>query len=322
MTAAGSQPRHHVRQQEPVAAAVLLVRQHRAADELQVDADLVRPPGPRLYLHQRVPAEPLQHLVVAARVLGVRVGGVGGSDHLLPLPRVVLEPRLDVVAVPPQLAGRQGDILLVDLARLELQRQFPVRHLVLGDQDDAAGVPVKPVDDPWAEGAVGPAEPVLEAERQGVRQGAGPVAAGRVDDHVGRLVHQRDRLVLVKNVERDVFWDDDVVDRLGQLDAEPVLVADLVTRLGRPAVDRDVPALDRLLKLGAAEVREVAVQELVEPRPLALDADDHLDRVAGPRVRGRLGDGDLVRGDQLVVEVRSGHGGMSDGRHSAAVRVG
>ena len=63
--------------------------------------------------------------------------------------------RLDVVAVAVEHARGDGDVLLEDLARLELHAQVAVRLLLLGDEDDAAGVAVEAVDD---------ARPVVAAE--------------------------------------------------------------------------------------------------------------------------------------------------------------
>ena len=72
---------------------------------------------------------------------------VVGDGHLDPVVRVVRDPRFDVVAVAIEHAGGDGDVLLEHLARLELHAQVAVGLLVLGDQDDAAGVAVEPVDD-------------------------------------------------------------------------------------------------------------------------------------------------------------------------------
>ena len=62
------------------------------------------------------------------------------------------------------------------------------------------------------------AEVLAEVPLEGVDQRAGPVPLRRVDDHVGRLVHDREPVVLVQHVERDVFRDGNVVRRLRHLD--------------------------------------------------------------------------------------------------------
>ena len=66
-----------------------------------MDADLVRAPGPRLYAAVGVAAEPLDHFVKAARVLGVLVVLVG-DGHLHPVEPVVGDRRFNVIAVAVQ----------------------------------------------------------------------------------------------------------------------------------------------------------------------------------------------------------------------------
>ena len=80
---------------------------------------------------------------------------VVGDRHLDAVVRVVADPALDVVAVAVEHAGGDRDVLLEDLARLELHAQVAVRRFLLGDEDDAAGVAVEAVDD---------ARPVVAAE--------------------------------------------------------------------------------------------------------------------------------------------------------------
>src|SRR5439155_11798856 len=56
--------RHQVRQPQTVAAAIDLVRENGAADARQVDANLMRPPGPRLYAAKCEAAKALDHFVI------------------------------------------------------------------------------------------------------------------------------------------------------------------------------------------------------------------------------------------------------------------
>ena len=60
----------------------------------------------------------------------------------------MLDPAFDVIAVAIEDAGRDGRILLEDAAAFEHGREFPVRPLFLGDEDDAARVAIETVDDP------------------------------------------------------------------------------------------------------------------------------------------------------------------------------
>ena len=66
---------------------------------------------------------------------------------------------------------------------------------------------------------------------------------------------------------------------------ELVVVADLVARLARLAVDRDRAGLDRALQIGAAVVLQVHVNVMIEPHALGLDPHQQLDAVPMPRMR-------------------------------------
>ena len=97
-------------------------------------------------------------------------------------------------------------------------RQLAVRRFFLGHEDDAAGVAVEAVDDAGAIIAVEVAQ-LAEVELQGVDQRAAPVALGGMDDHVERLVDDGQELVLVEDVERNVFRHGQIVSGFRQPDA-------------------------------------------------------------------------------------------------------
>src|SRR5437899_2467131 len=117
-------------------------------------ANLMRPAGARLNTAQREAPEAFDDLVKAARLLAVFL--VVGDGHLDAVARMMADPPFDVIAVAVEHAGRDGDVFLEDFAVLELQAHIAMRHLVLGYENDAAGVAVQAVDDA---GPVIPAEP-------------------------------------------------------------------------------------------------------------------------------------------------------------------
>ena len=142
-----------------------------------------------------------------------------------------------------------------------------MRLLLLGDEDDAAGVAVEAMDDAGAVVAVDAAE-LVEVEAQGVDQRAGPVALGRMNHHVGRLVDGREVFVLVEDLQRDVFGEGRRVGRLRLLDADVVAVADAIAGLGRLAVDLHAAGVDDALHDRTAVVGEHRGEILIEARSL------------------------------------------------------
>src|SRR5580704_9095479 len=86
---------------------------------------------------------------------------------------------------------------------------------------DLAGVAVQPMNDAGSIVAVEQAH-LAEAKLQGVDQRAAPVALGRVYDHVEGLVDDRQALVFVKHVERNVLGDGQRMIRLGRRNANMI----------------------------------------------------------------------------------------------------
>ena len=222
----------------------------------------MRPPGARLDAAKGETAKALDHFVIAARILGVFVLVVG-DGHFDAVVGVVADAAFDVIAVAVEDAGRYSDVLFEDFPHLKLHTEIAVRRVLLGDDDDAAGVAVEPVDDAGPVVAVEVAE-LGEVETQGVDQRAGPVALGRMHHHVGRLVHDRQIIVLIEDIERDVLRHRRRMGRLRRRDADLVAVTDAVAGLGRLAVDRHAGRFNDALHDGAAQVGKQAGEVLVE----------------------------------------------------------
>src|SRR5260370_34485724 len=132
-----------------------------------MDTDWRRPPRPRVDAAETEAVETLDHLVIAARLLADRLVLVVEHRHLDAVVRMMADAALDVIAVPIEHPGGNGQVLLEDLAQFELHAQFAVAKLVLGHEDDAAGVAVETVDDARPVIAVQMAE-VAEVELQRV----------------------------------------------------------------------------------------------------------------------------------------------------------
>src|SRR5438552_11247460 len=233
-----------------------------------MDADLVRASRARVDLAQRVAAETLDHFVITACLLAFVIILIG-HGHLDAVVRMASDLALDVVAVPVDDASGDGRVFLEDLAMLKLVAQVAVGELVLGNEDDAARVAVEPVDDAWPVVAVQTAE-LAEVELQSVDERAAPVSLGRVDDHVGRLVDDGEVFILVENLERNILGHGQFVGRFRWPHADLVAVANLVTRLGRVAVDQHAAGVDDFAQDGPAQVGEHLDEILIEAEALDL----------------------------------------------------
>ena len=139
---------------------------------------------------------------------------------------------------------------------LELLGQGQVGHVVLGGDDEAAGVPVNPVDDPRPELAVDAGEALAAVVEQGVDQGAVGVARGGVDHQPHGLVHHDDVPVLVHHVQGDFLGQDLHRGGVGDAEGEHVPGLEAVVLLQGLAPPQDPALLQQLLGRRAGELRQ------------------------------------------------------------------
>ena len=179
-----------------VHAAVHRVADDRMADGVEVHADLMRAAGRDRHLQQR-------HARKVPRPGHPRHGAAGAPRprrHLLPLLRVAADRLVDPLARLDH-APHQRDVLLLDLAIVELPRQLLVRAVVLRHDHQPGRAAIEPMDDARPQLAADAAQ-ILDVVQQRVHQRARAVARRRMHDHARRLVEHDDVGVLVDDEER------------------------------------------------------------------------------------------------------------------------
>ncbi len=157
---------------------------------------------------------------------------------------------------------RQVDLLHAPSG--ELGGELAMRGIVLGDQQDAAGIPVQPVDDARPERTADSRER-LEPMQQRVDQGAGVDAGAGVDHHSGGLIHSHEVLVFIKDRQRDVLRSGVQGGRLGGFQFDDFGAANHARGAFGRTVHKNAPALDPFLYARPAELRKPFVQHLVQP---------------------------------------------------------
>src|SRR5580765_5275560 len=166
----------------PVNATVHRVANDGMADRAEMHANLVRASGVNGHLAERQ----AWHLE--------RAGDSGNGfprasrprGHLLPMDWIAADGGIDTPA------GRYGtpherDIFLLDLAILELPRQFLVRGIVLRDDHHAGRAAIEAVDDSRPQHAADAAE-VGDVVQQRIDERARGVTRAGMHDHARRLV--------------------------------------------------------------------------------------------------------------------------------------
>ena len=112
-------------------------------DRIEVDPDLVGPPGHEVELQQRPLGEPL-----ANPVAGHGGAPVRDDRHPRPVLRVTPDRGLDPTDCGSHAALDQRLVGLLDPPRLELGHQGRLGGVAPGDHQQAARVAIEPVDDP------------------------------------------------------------------------------------------------------------------------------------------------------------------------------
>ena len=285
----------HVTQGDVIPSRIHLVGQDGMADVSEMDANLVGSAGLRFAPDQGEIAEPLEDFVERHRGLAAVLEGANG--HLLADGRMEADAPIDVIAVALRDAVDQREILLVHFAQLELERQASMGQVILGDHEQPRRVAVETVDDP---GRFSPArvESVSKWNCSAVDQGAAPVPLRRMRDHARGLVHHRQGLVLVDDLDRDVFRRGGHIGQFGEMDADLIAGPHPVRRLDRPPVDQHGLGVDHPLDHGTGIVGEAARQVGVNPLAVRPRLDLEFLRRFGERRR--------PHGSHLTAEIETG----------------
>ena len=244
--------------------AVHRVPQDGVAQVGQVDPDLVGPAGLQAALQMGVAGEALQHRPVGDGPLARHVV----HRHALPVGLVPGDGQVHGACVLLEAPHRHRLILPVEGVVLELVGQGQVGRVVLGGDEQAAGVPVDAVDDARADDPVDPRQAPAAVVEQGVDQGAVGVAGGGVDHQAHGLVDHDDILVLEDHVQGDVLGDGLQGHRVGDDHGDLIPDVQPLVFLQGLVLPVDPPLLQELLGGGPGQVGEDLGQE--EVRPLAV----------------------------------------------------
>ena len=101
-------------------------------------------------------------------------------------------------------APHERDVLLADLAIVELPRKLAMRAIVLGHHHHSRRPAVETMHDARPRLAANAAQPV-DVVQERVDERARRVPGGRVHDHARRLVDDHEVVVLVEDRERERF---------------------------------------------------------------------------------------------------------------------
>ena len=246
--------------------AILVVTQQRMAGEGRMDADLMRPPGRDVHLHQGGErTEKLHRLEYAHRVLAG-----GGDPHmsLAVLTVVGRERRIDALCSQLPAAGNQSQISLVHAAVANQGMQRGQSAAIACYQQTAAGIAVEAVHQLQRFARPGRAQGFDDAKTH---------AAAAVYRDAGGLVDHQQMLVLINDRPFDQFQQAarglpradaplfiDGVDAYGG-QAHFVALLNAVFRIDALAVDAHFALAQQTVDPAAGHRLEVPHEKIVDP---------------------------------------------------------
>ena len=192
-------------------------------------------PGARPCFDERAPLEFSDHGVVGSSGFGIeRIGS--GRDELRV--RVVdsAQWRVDGARVGCGVSFDDGQVGFSDQPILEADREFAVREVVGGGDEDSGGVSIEPVHDPGSQQPDGVGR-LVEVVLESIDERIGSVECGRVNDQPGRLVDCHQPLILEDHFERYGRGLQQVVGRFEQSGGDLLPGVDSLCEIGGVAVD-------------------------------------------------------------------------------------
>jgi hypothetical protein len=169
------------------------------------------------------------------------------------------------------MAVEKGEVGFCDLALREHLAKLAMGAVVFSNEDEAARLFVKAMDDARTEIAAGGGE-FVEVEEERIDEGAAVafVIAGTgsgVDHHAGWLVDDGEIFVFVEDVERDVFGCGMERRRLRRaFDLNGLAAVELLFGLGGVTINADLASFDQELDSGSGDIREGLGQVLIEAK--------------------------------------------------------
>lgn len=239
--------------------SVEFVARDGVPDACEVDSYLVSPPGPDFYFD-------VGEFFESPQDAPGRDGGAAGGDargHSRPVYGIAGDGGGDAALIFREPAVYEGEVRFLDCAGGKLACQIPMGRVGARDQDDATGVAVDSMDNAGAHLAAELGQG-SKAMQQGIGERSGMGAGTGVHHHSGRLVHGDDGIVLIQDVEWNIFRDCFEGRQLAGTDVDALVSAESIRSLRGAAVHQNVGRLNPVLEAGAAVLRKAVVEKLIQ----------------------------------------------------------
>lgn len=247
------------------AAAVHGVSEKREPETLAVDADLMRAAGFETAgdpADHALPCVPERHTGDMGAGGAHRARNVDGKPHRVP--GVTADRTVDQRPLRG-FASKQRPVLTLHRAFLKLTDKGGFRFKRLRDHHETGRVAVQTMNNAGA----GQHPKLRVTEKKTIQQRIVPVTRRRMYNKAGRLIHNDDRVILIRHVKRDIRGrEGELLGRRLRSDRDHISLIDRIPHLiDRLSIYRDRALLDPRLKTGARNFGHQGGECLIEPLP-------------------------------------------------------
>ena len=183
------------------AGSIDIISQDRVPDTRHMHTNLVGASGLQLAFHQGIISETLQNMIVRDRFTTVPM--VNGL--LLPVLFAAADGGIYGAAFFLDVAADNGGIFSGDGMHLQLLRQGLVRFVIFADHQKAGGIHIDAMHNAGALYAVDGGQICTAVMHNGIHKRAALMTVCRMHHHALRFIHDQKIIVLVYNIQRNVF---------------------------------------------------------------------------------------------------------------------
>ncbi len=200
---------------------------------------------------------------VRAGFARVRKGSATPRRHADAPLRVAADCEIDASVVLFEHTLDQRDVRFLDAALSESLAEFRMCGVILGDQDDAGGVFVQPMNDPGTDRVAALRERLAAAEQR-VDQRAASVPGARMNRHARGFVDNDHVVVFVEDVERNGFGFGTHGRARLHFNSDALAATEALRAFCRPSIHQNESGGDQFLDAGTAEIGAVGGDDAIE----------------------------------------------------------
>lgn len=169
---------------------------------LHVNSQLMSSPRVRMQIDECVAAVRLGRLVKCDGFASIPA--FRADHHLLANSCMSTHEGANVVGCQLRNAAHNRSILFANFAAFKLAADLLVNLIIFGDQNHSGRITVQSMHDPWSVSARDVTQ-TIEVELQGGCERPMRVASPRMDNHIGLLIDDDNRIVLMQDIQRNVL---------------------------------------------------------------------------------------------------------------------